>query len=83
MEPKALEILMEVEKRMGRFELLLERNTDSLEEHIKRTEMLEERVQPLENHIAMWAGAGKTIAYIGTVLSALGGLTALILKFGH
>lgn len=48
----------------------------SLEEHMRRTEAnekhlehIQSRVLPLEEHISMWAGAGKVLAVVGALVS--------------
>lgn len=63
--------------------ITLVRNTVSLEEHIKRTDILEQQhkqlrkeVEPLKKAHHMWAGVGKAM----TVLAALLGLVATVIK---
>ncbi len=57
-----------------------------LQEHMRRTEIAESRIEllteelrPLKSHVAMWAGAGKLFA---ALLSA-GGLAVAVLKLVH
>lgn len=47
--------------------VILARNTTSLEQHMKRTEMLENRVSPLEEHKAMVLGAGALLTALGVI----------------
>lgn len=55
-------------------------NTFNLREHMRRTLLLEERVAPIEEHVARWAGIGKAVAIIGSLLVA----AAAVLKiFEH
>lgn len=42
-------------------------NKEDLREHMRRTANVEERVSPLERHVAMWSGVGKAVAILGTV----------------
>lgn len=42
-------------------------NKEDLKEHMRRTANVEERVSPLERHVAMWAGVAKAAATLGTV----------------
>lgn len=55
----------------------------SLDEHMRRTEAAEASLEklhaeviPLKQHVAMWAGAGKVLAILGT-LATIG---ALVMK---
>lgn len=64
-----------------------------LADHIRRTAMLEQRqdafgemmekmaakVEPLEKHIVMWAGANKVLIILGSLL----GLAAAVRSFLH
>lgn len=61
-------------------------NTAHLEEHIRRTDLLETRVeqvatsiQPLKSHVDMVKGAVKLITICGIIASILG----VLLKFLH
>jgi hypothetical protein len=65
-------------QQIARNTATLERNTKSLEEHMARTKLLEDRVSPIEKHIAMWAGAGKTVVYVSTVLAAAAALAKIL-----
>lgn len=60
--------LEEIADRLHTIDKTLERNTTLLGEHIKRTEMLEARVKPLERSAYMLAGA---VAVIGAGLAFL------------
>ncbi len=66
---------------MGRLREQLNRIESNLAEHMRRTEVLEDmhaelhaRVLPIEKHIAMWAGAGKTITFAIAVIAAVAAL---------
>lgn len=45
-----------------------------LERHEQRSTQLEERVTPIERHVAMWSGVGKAVAVLGTLAGAVAGL---------
>lgn len=49
----------------------LERNTSSLEEHMKRTELLEKKLEPVETHVSMMNGALKAAGVVGLILGIL------------
>ena len=46
----------------------LTRNTVSLEDHVRRTNLLEEKLAPVEKHVAMIQGIVKFIALMGVLL---------------
>jgi hypothetical protein len=55
-----------------------------LREHMRRTEILEERsdafmarLDPMEKHVERWAGAGKAVAILGSAVGLLAGLWKL------
>lgn len=54
----------------------LDRNTASLELHMKRTDLLEKKLEPVEKHVAAMNGAFKLLG----VLSLLVGMFATIYK---
>ena len=73
----------EIIERLHSIEKVLERNTATLEEHIRRTEAAEENIELLrsdvraiERHIISVQGVGKFIAFS----SLVAGLVATILK---
>lgn len=52
----------------------LARLTTSVEDHIKRTNILEEKVEPISKHVSMVEGAAKLIALVGilaTIIEAI------------
>jgi hypothetical protein len=68
---------------MARLRDQLDRIELNLAEHMRRTEALEalhdelhERIKPIEQHVSMWAGAGKAVTYLLTIL----GIVAAIFK---
>lgn len=68
---------------MARIDGKLERHNDILADHTRRSlaneeavELLRQRFDPLEKHVAMWAGAGKVL----TVLAGLSVVATLVLK---
>lgn len=67
---------------LARLELILERNTDSLEEHMKRTEKNEERIELIENRLLKQASVvsflWKSLTTISIVVGVAVGITRLI-----
>lgn len=54
---------------LGKQEITLSLNTESLQEHIRRTNILEEKVALVEHHVTRVETIGKTIGKIAAVLS--------------
>ena len=48
---KILEIILEIQKDVQQIDKTLVRNTDSLDVHIKRTNILEKKMEKVENHV--------------------------------
>lgn len=67
-----------IEDRLDKIEVTLAVNTQSLQEHMKRTQILEEQVIPLKRANDMWNGAYKLIIVLGTVLGLLVGAAKLL-----
>jgi len=65
-----------LDERLGSIDKTLVAQHVSLEEHIRRTEILESKVEPIEKHVAMINGALKLFG----MLCMVGGLIAAILK---
>lgn len=47
----------------------LERNTASLELHMKRSDLLEQKLEPVERHVAVVTGLVKAISVFGVIVS--------------
>lgn len=46
--------------------------------HIKRTEMLEEKLEPVEKHVAMVSGAIKLVGVVAMIVAIIEGLLKII-----
>ncbi len=46
----------------------LDRNTSSLELHIKRTEILEAELKPLKSHVILMNNIAKIVVFLGVLL---------------
>jgi hypothetical protein len=64
-----------LDTRLDSIDITMTRNTLSLEEHVKRTNMLEERMKPVEKHVEVMNALAKlSVGMLGVVatLKALG-----------
>lgn len=67
---KILEIILEIQKDVQQIDKTLTRNTDSLDVHIKRTNILEKKMEKVETHVNKVEAVIKFILS-GSVLVAL------------
>jgi len=74
---KMLEIILDIQKDVKEIDRTMSRNTASLEIHIRRTELLEEKMEHVERHVNMVQGALKLILSSSVLL----GLYQLLSKF--
>ena len=59
---------------------LLERNTVTLEEHVRRTNILESKLEPVEKHVTMVNGVFKALGIVATLVGIAGGMAKLMNK---
>lgn len=74
MDDRILDKLDRIEAIQTKQEVHLGKLTVSVEEHVKRTNLLEEDVRPIKKHVAMVEGALKLIALAGilaTIVEAI------------
>lgn len=68
--------IKEIQKSINNIDVTLARQNASLEEHIRRTEILESKITPVEVHVHMINGALK---FVG-LLALIAGFAASIVK---
>jgi hypothetical protein len=56
------------------------RNTISLEEHMRRTILLEQAIEPLKAHVLMVNGAMKVMAVLLTIAGVVASVLKIVLK---
>lgn len=68
---KILEDITVIKVELAETKVILDRNTESLQEHMRRTEILETKfesdLEPIKKHVAHVEGAGKLLV-LGSVL---------------
>ena len=75
---KLNEDITEIKVSLARIDTTLERNTDSLEEHMRQTRLLEQKIAPVERHVAMMHGALKLIGIVSVVVGIITGIVQLM-----
>ncbi len=68
----------EIKVNVAKQEVTLSHQAESLDEHIKRTELLESRVKPLEESQLKWAFTGKVVM---SIIGLAGTLAAIFEAF--
>ena len=67
-----------ISERLNSVDVTLAQQHESLDTHIKRTEILEEKLEPVEKHVAMMNGALKLLGIIGVLVGILEGLSVTL-----
>jgi len=60
-----------LDDRLDKIDIHLAEYNTQLKIHIKRTEILEQDVKPISEHVSMMKGAGKLIGIIGMTAAAI------------
>lgn len=56
-----------IEDHLGKQEVNLARLTVSVEEHVKRSNMLEDKIKPIEEHVSLVNASFKLLALLATL----------------
>lgn len=75
---KIVEDITEIKVTLARIDVTLEKNTESLVEHVKRTNLIEQQLRPVEKHVAMVHGALKFIGIVATLVGIAAGIVSLL-----
>lgn len=59
--------LEEIERLLASIDKTMALNTAHLDEHIRRTEILEEQIQPIKVHVEQMRGAAKLLAILALI----------------
>ena len=62
------------DKRLDKIDVTLASQHVILDEHIKRTELLEQKMEHVDRHVNMVNGALKLIGFVGIVVALIEGL---------
>lgn len=86
---KILEVLNQQSNTLAKHSVLHEKNTEDLEKHIKRTDLLEEEIkfrnrelakdmEPIKRHVAHIEGAIKLIGILSMVVGFIASISKLL-----
>ncbi len=62
----------DVSDHLGTIDVILSRQHESLKYHIKRSDMLEEKLIPIEKHVNLINSVSKIITFLATLGSVIG-----------
>jgi hypothetical protein len=80
MDTRIEEKLDKIVDKIGRIDVTLAAQYVSLEEHIKRTKMLEDRVKPIEDHVVMLGAMTRIIGAAVTIIGVIAAIVEIIKK---
>ena len=69
-----VDALKSVEKRLGSIDKTLVLQKSNLEEHMRRTEILEDEIDPIKAHVEQVKGAGKLLGILSLVATIAGAI---------
>lgn len=67
-------------ENISRIDVTLARQNVTLEEHVRRTELLEDQVRPIGHKIAMFEGALKLLGVLGILAAIVEGIVSVFHK---
>lgn len=81
-EPSILNIILtkinKLDERMDESNIILAKQEVSLSEHIKRTNILEDKIEPVERHVQLVNSILKIIGGIAVLMSIITGIIKVI-----
>lgn len=67
-----------INDRLGSIDVTLAKQHESLEHHIKRTDILENELKPLREHVAVVNGGMKLIGFIGATIAFMAAMAEIL-----
>jgi hypothetical protein len=67
--------------KISNIEVTLAKQHESLAHHIKRTDLLEQQVEPIRVHVAKITGARELLKILSMIVALVGGILAVIHYF--
>ncbi len=71
-----------VGQKIGSIDVTLASQHESLKDHMRRTELLEQSIEPIKKHVNMVSGALKLIGLLATIGAIIEGIVALLTYLG-
>jgi len=75
--------LDKISERLNSVDVTLAQQHESLKIHIRRTELLEEKLEPVEKHVAMMSGALKLVGILGLIAGIFEGISVTLEFLGR
>lgn len=67
-----------IAERINSIDVTLAKQHEQLKEHIRRTNILEQKLEPVEEHVAMINGAFKFIGILSVIIGVITGIIKLL-----
>lgn len=80
-EEKIYDKLDKINDHLGKIDVTLSAQHISLDNHIKRTSQLEQRMIPLEKHVVLFSTLGKLGIAFGSIIGVIAGVLEIIHYF--
>lgn len=64
-------------EKVNTIDVTLAKQQVTLDEHVRRTNLLEEKMEPVEKHVTIVNGCLKIIAALGTIIGLIHGILKL------
>lgn len=75
---KVLEKLDKIDERVDRIDVTMAKQEVVLEEHVRRTNILEDELKPIKKHVNMVNAVVKILVVVGSLVGFLATLKALL-----
>lgn len=70
--------LDQIQEDVTEIKVTMARNTASLELHMRRSDLLEQKIEPLEKHVNMVNGALKLLSLLGIITAIVAAIYGMI-----
>jgi hypothetical protein len=75
---RVIDKLDKLDEKLGSMDNTLIRQEEQLAYHIKRTDLLEQKLEPVETHVKRVDGAGKLLGILAIIVGIVGTLYAIV-----
>ena len=72
--------LDQLDSRLDSIDVTLARQEENLKEHMRRTDLLENEMRPIQKHVAQWEGGLKILGFVSIAISILLGILKIFYK---
>lgn len=70
-------------EKIGNIDVTLTKQAEQIEYHIKRTDLLEKKLEPIEKHVIMSKGAFKLLTLLGGAIGLVAAIVEIVTFTRH